>query len=296
MSDISSRYCCRQINSDPILSTTSLLFGDSAALLDVTSGPDLGDPYSAPPKKRPFLEEVGRTPDHLKIDFLSRIPETWNEKTDLHPDCKNAVKDAAQLCQSLGHIVEEIDPEQLGSSQIVQAFGIVWCCLVGHIITYWEKELGKNIKKDELEFMNWDDYQHGLENITGADLLVAQEEIQRFSRKIARWHNDGGYDLLLSPTMRIPPSKLGAFEATSEAPQKWLDLTRSFISFTRIQNLTGQPAMSVPLLWNENSIPIGVQFAGRFGDEATLFRLAGQLEQTRPWSNKKPPIHCDNEP
>ena len=268
---------------------------DSAALLDVTSGPDLGDPYAAPHKQRPFLEEVGRTPGRLKIGFLSSIPESWIEKTDLHPDCKNAVKDAAQLCQSLGHIVEEIDPVQLTYPQIVQAFGIVWCCLIGHIIAYWEKELGKIIKKDELEFMNWDDYQQGLENITGADLLVAQENIQRFSRQIARWYSEGGYDLLLSPTMRIPPTKLGAFEVTSEDPQKWLDLTRSFISFTRIQNLTGQPAMSVPLFWNENNIPIGVQFAGRFGDEATLFRLAGQLEQARPWKNKIPPIHCDNE-
>jgi len=105
---------------------------------------------------------------------------------------------------------------------------------------------------------------------------------------------DGGYDLLLSPTMRIPPSKLGAFELTPEDPIKWLIVTRAFIAFTRTQNLTGQPAMSVPLFWNADNIPIGVQFAGRFGDEATLFRLAGQLEQARPWADKKPPIHCSS--
>ncbi len=143
--------------------------------------------------------------------------------------------------------------------------------------------------------MNWDDYQHGLKNITGADYFVAQEEIQRFSRKMARWYSEGNYDLLLSPTMRIPPTKLGAFESTLEDPQKWLDYTHSFISFTRIQNQTGQPAMSVPLFWNEENIPIGVQFAGRFGDEATLYRLAGQLEQARPWAHKIPPIHCSKE-
>jgi amidase len=119
--------------------------------LDVTSGTDLGDPYAAPRKQRPFLEEVGQTPGRLKIGFLSRIPEGWNEKTELHPDCKNAVKDAAQLCQSLAHIVEEIDPDQLSYPQIVQAFGIVRCC-IGHIIAYWERELGKKIEKDELEF------------------------------------------------------------------------------------------------------------------------------------------------
>jgi amidase len=267
---------------------------DSAALLDVTSGPDLGDPYAAPRKQRAFLEEIGRAPGRLKIGYLSSIPEDWNAKTDLHPDCENAVKDAAQLCQSLGHIVEEIEPNQLGYPKIVQAFGIVWCCLVGHIIDYWERELGKKVEKDELELMNWEDYQHGLENITGADYLIAQEEIQRFSRKIARWYSEGGYDLLLSSTMRIPPPKLGAFKSNQENPQKWLDYTRSFICLTRIQNLTGQPAMSVPLFWNKDNIPIGVQFAGRFGDEATLFRLASQLEMERPWADKKPPIHCSN--
>ncbi len=99
---------------------------------------------------------------------------------------------------------------------------------------------------------------------------------------------------VLTPTMRIPPSKYGTFASTIEEPMKLLDVARSFNAFTRIQNLTGQPAMSVPLFWNEDNIPIGVQFAGRFGDEATLFRLASQLEQARPWSNKKPPIHCSN--
>jgi amidase len=268
---------------------------DSAALLDVTSGPDLGDPYSAPPKQRPFLNEVEQAPGFLKIGFLTGVPEGWNEETDLHSDCENAVKDAARLCESLGHIVEEIAPNQLSHPKIAQVFGCVWCSFVGHVVAYWEKELGKKIGKDELEFMNWDDYQHGLENINGADYLVAQEQIQRFSRKVARWYNEGGYDLLLSPTMRIPPTKLGAFDPTPEDPLKWLDNTRSFICFTRTQNITGQPAMSVPLYWNENNIPIGVQFAGRFGDEATLFRLATQLEQARPWSNRKPMIQCSNQ-
>jgi amidase len=121
------------------------------------------------------------------------------------------------------------------------------------------------------------------------------EEVQRFSRKIARWYHERGYDLLLTPTMTIPPTKLGAFQFTPDDPMKWLGVALAFTAFTRIQNLTGQPAMSVPLLWNQNNIPIGVQFAGRFGDEAALFRLAAQLEQARPWKDRKPPIHCSNE-
>ena len=108
---------------------------------------------------------------------------------------------------------------------------------------------------------------------------------------MARWHQDGRSDLLLNPTMRIPPSKYGTFESTKEEPKKLLDVARSFSAMTRIQNLTGQPAMSIPLYWNDSNVPIGVQFAAPFGDEATLFRLAAQLEQARPWIDKKPPIH-----
>jgi amidase len=267
---------------------------DSAALLDLTSGTDLGDPYYAPPKERSYLEEVNRDVAGLKIGFLISIPEGWSKETQVHPDCERAVKDAAQLCESLGHIVEEVTPDQLSHPNILQIYGLVWSCLVGHIIAYWQRELGREIGQADLDPLNWDDYQAGL-NITGADYLFTVEEIQRFSRKIARWHHDGGYDLLLSPTMRIPPTKLGAFESTPEDPMKWLEVTLSFNAFTRIQNLTGQPAMSVPLFWNEDNVPIGVQFAARFGDEATLFRLAAQLERARPWADRKPPIHCSHQ-
>jgi len=95
--------------------------------------------------------------------------------------------------------------------------------------------------------------------------------------------------------MRIPLTKISSFDPSPEDPSKSIRIALSFVAFTRTQNITGQPAMSVPLYWNEDEIPIGVQFAGRFGDEASLFRLAGQLEQVRPWADKKPPTHCDNE-
>jgi amidase len=266
---------------------------DSAALLDVTSGPAIGDPYYAPPKQRPFLQEVQRDVGRLKIGFLTSLPNGWGAKTNVHPDCVLAVNDAARLCESLGHVVEEIDPDHLSDRKILQNYNVVWSSLIGHIVAYWERELGREIGQDELEPLNWEDYQDGLQ-ITGADYLVALEEIQRFSRKMARWHHDGGYDLLLNPTMRIPPSKFGTYEATKEEPKRLLDVARSFTSFARIQNMTGQPAMSVPLFWNDDNVPIGVQFAGRFGDEATLFRLAGQLEQARPWVHRKPSIHCSD--
>ncbi len=267
---------------------------DSAILLDQTSGPDLGAPYFVSPPKRPFHEEVGRDAGKLKIGFLSSIPDGWNEETDLHPDCVNALLDAARLCETLGHKVEEVVPAKLGYPRIPEFFGNIFACYVGHVVAYWERELGREIGQDELEAITWESYQAGLKR-SGVDYLIAVEGIQRFSRKIAHWYHEGQYDLLLSPTMRIPPPKLGAFRATPEAPREWLQVALSMVAFTRTQNITGQPAMSVPLYWNEDNIPIGVQFAGRYGDEATLFRLAAQLEQARPWADKIPPIHCNSD-
>ena len=267
---------------------------DSAALLNATSGPDLGDPYYAPPMERPFLKEVQRDAGRLKIGLLTSVPEGWNEETALHPDCKAAVKDAAQLCQDLGHTVEEVSAVQLSQPDLPQTFVLIFSCFVGHVVAYWERELGKKIRQDELEPSTWALYQDSLKT-TGAAYLVAQEELQRFSRKIASWYHTGNYDVLLSPTMRIPPTKIGSFQSSPDDPMKWIRIALSFVAFTRTQNITGQPAMSVPLYWNEDNIPIGVQFAGRFGGEATLFRLAAQLEQARPWADKRPPIHCSNE-
>jgi len=267
---------------------------DSATLLDQTAGPDLGAPYFAPPPQRLFHEEVGRDAGKLKIGFLSSIPDGWNEETDLLPDCLDAVQDAARLCETLGHHLEEVMPAKLGYPGIPEFFGNIFTCYVGHVVAYWERELGREIGQNELETITWDSYQNSLKR-TGADYLIAVEEIQRFSRKIGRWYHEGQYDLLLSPTMRIPPPKLGVFRATTDNPREWLQVALSMVAFTRTQNITGQPAMSVPLYWNADNIPIGVQFAGRYGDEATLFKLAAQLEQARPWADRIPPIHCNNE-
>jgi amidase len=267
---------------------------DSAALLDVTSGHDLGDPYYAPPPERPFLEEIGRDPQRLKIGFLTRVPEGWNEETRLHKDCEAAVNDAAHLCESLGHDVEEVSAKALSYPNLPQTFGVVFACFVGHLVAYWERELEKKIERNDLEPRSWELYQSGLGR-TGPEYLSAVEALQLFTRKTARWYHDGRYDLLLSPTMRIPPTQLGAFDWRPGEPKQWISIALSFVAFTRTQNITGQPAMSVPLFWNKDNVPIGVQFAGRFGDESTLFRLAAQLEQARPWSTKKPPIHSSNE-
>jgi amidase len=262
---------------------------DSAALLDATSGPQPGDPYWAPPNERPFLEEVGRGPGRLKIGMLAGVPGGWHPEPHVHPDCVSAVKDAALLCESLGHVVEEITPEALSHPTLAKSFGVLFSCFAGHMVRYWEREMGKSLTQEELEPVTWLSYQTGLKR-TGADYLSALEDCQRFSRKTAEWYEKGKYDVLLSSTLTIPPPKIESFQSTQENPTRPLGVTRDFIAFTFFCNVTGQPAMSVPLDWNDEGIPVGVQFAGRFGDEATLFRLASQLEQARPWAKRIPSL------
>ena len=265
---------------------------DSAALLDATSGPDIGDPYYAPPKKRPYLEEVGQDAGCLNIGFLSSIPTGWSFETKIHPDCEKAVKDATQLCESLGHNVEEVNAEELSYNNLFLHFGVIFSSSTGQVFAYWERELGKKITQDQVEPVTWLFYQNAATR-TGADYLVAVEECQRFSRKVALWFYKGNYDILLTPTLTTLPIKLGSLAPTNLAKAgKTIQLMNKLVAFTFVYNATGQPAMSVPLYWNADEIPIGIQFAARFGDEATLFRLAAQMEQERPWADRKPSIHC----
>ncbi len=266
---------------------------DSAALLDATAGAAPGDPYRAPPLERPLFDEVSRAPGRLKIGFLSRVPAGWNEGTALHPDCLAAVKDAARLCEELGHAVEEIHSDALAWPNLPGVFIVIFAAHVGHVVAYWERTLGKTVRQDQLEPVTWDLYQDS-RRITASAYQVAWEELQRFARKVAGWYEKGSFDILLSPTMQVPPTTIGAFDPSPSDPGSSIRLALSFVAFTRTQNITGEPAMSVPLFWNRDNVPIGVQFAARFGDEAGLFRLAAQLEEARPWAGRKPPLHCTN--
>lgn len=265
---------------------------DSAALLDATSGSCQGDPYCAPPKERPYLEEVCRSPGKLKIGMLDTLPAGWGTKrTEVHPQCKAAVDSAAQLCRSLGHVVERIDPAALSWPKLGFSFGNLFACFAAHCCLYWENEIATKSAAEKFELMTWQFIQAGLKFSAGEYLGLIQH-MQSFTRMLAHFRNTNGYDLILSPTMACPPTEIGAFTPVPEDPARGLQMTAAFIAFTKIQNITGDPAMSVPLYWNDQGVPIGVQFAGRFGDETTLFQLAGQLEREKPWSEKIPPVHC----
>ncbi|OHD72457.1 MAG: amidase [Spirochaetes bacterium RBG_16_49_21] len=249
---------------------------DSAALLDATAGCVLGDPYWAPPIVRPFREEAGIDPGRLRIAFttdtMTGVP--------VHDDCVNAVKDAALLCQKLGHVLEEAAPVVDGIA-LARAFVVKWAAGVAAII----KALGA--RQDQVEPLTWGMYELGRSN-DAADYLNAEQTLQHAARDIAAFFLK--YDILLTPTLAQPPVQLGSFDSTPDNPLNGFRLAGEIAAFTPLYNATGQPAMSVPLYWNAGGLPIGTHFIGRFGDEATLFRLASQLEETRPWKNRRPPV------
>ena len=255
---------------------------DSAALLDATAGPDLGDPYWAPPPARPFLEEVGADPGRLRIAFTTQAPTG----AALHPDCVAAVRDAAALCQTLGHHVEEASPTVDGD-RLVEAFTAIWAAGTGWSVDGLALALGRRPEREELEPLTWGLYERG-RNVPAPDYLLAITALQQMTRAVAAFFQ--GYDVWLTPTLAEPPLPLGSFQSPPDNPLAGFERAAQFVPFTPIFNATGQPAMSVPLYWDAQGLPVGVHFAARFGDEATLFRLAAQLEEARPWASRRPPV------
>jgi len=272
---------------------------DSAALLDATQGPDAGAPYVAPPRERPYLEETKREPPKLRIAFTagSLLGST------VHPDCAAAAHDAARLCERLGHRVEEARPP-VDRYVLSRAWLTLVAAETAAEIELASRNSAKKPRAGDFEPGTWMLAQAG--RVFRADeLAVAVHELRMSGRAIARFFEK--FDVLLTPTLAAPPPRIGALLPTSAelavlaalralphpaAIRKVLDTLADrafeFAAFTPVANATGQPAMSVPLYWNDTGLPIGAHFLGRFGDEATLFRLAAQLEAERPWANRKP--------
>ena len=255
---------------------------DSAGLLDVTAGPDLGDPYWAPPPARPFLDEVGADPGKLRIAFTTAAPSG----VAIHPDCVRAVDDAVKLCTDLGHEVVEAAP-QINGDALTPMFMALWSAGCTWTIDGAALATKREPTPDQFEFGTWALYQMGRQQ-SGAAYLTAVQWLQMTARDVARFMQD--YDVWLTPTLGEPPVPLGSFDSTPDNPMAGMARAAQFVPFTPICNVTGQPAMSVPLFWNEQGLPVGTHFVGRFGDEGTLFRLAAQLEAARPWAQRRPPV------
>jgi amidase len=249
---------------------------DSAALLDATAGPDIGDPYWAPPIARPFINELGVDPGALRIAYAT------SPDFPVHQDCNKAVVAAIALCHDLGHHVEEIPMTlDVGYEHFAACVKVIIAAGTASVL----KMLGA--VREQVEPTTWA-LNEMAGSIDGADYVLAIDQLQRSSRVIARMFSR--YDIMITPVVSEPPPLLGNFAAAPDNPLQGFDRASDYVHLAPLANVTGQPAMSVPLFWNERGLPIGVQFMGRFGDEATLFRLASQLETAQPWAHRQPPV------
>src|SRR5690606_1703082 len=245
--------------------------------------PAVGDPYACPPKSRPFLSEVGAAPGHLRIALSTAVPPG----VTVHPDCVAAVREAARLCADLGHVVEEADPP-VHHEALWEAFGVIIASNVANTVNFREAALGRTARPDELERATWAFCEMGRREVTGADYARAILVIHGLGRRLGNFMER--YDVLLTPTLARPPVRLGEIDMMDMDRERYRDRLRAYIPFTPVENAAGLPASCRLLAWNDEGLPIGIHFVGRYADEATLLRLAGQLESARPWADRRPPV------
>ncbi|MFM8304503.1 MAG: amidase [Actinomycetota bacterium] len=263
---------------------------DTAAVLDATAGAVPGDPYAAPPPARPFREEVGTDPGRLRIGFRTR---RRGRDDDSHPDCVAAVTGTARLLESLGHHVEEVAIPALDDPALDDAVSGTFGVFVARDLDRWSAALGRTIDPSELEPFNARMAEGG-RSVTAAHYVWALERANDYCRGLAPWWrpdpgDDGpGFDVLVTPQIAVPPPRLGVCGPLSEDPTRW-EVQNAVTSFTIPFNITGQPAMSLPLHWSDAGLPIGVQIIGAYAREDVLLRLAAQLEAARPWADRHPP-------
>lgn len=275
---------------------------DSAAMLDCSAGEDAGTPVACPPQARPFLEEVTTDPGRLRIAMTA----TPFFGKSVHADCRAALANAGALLTSLGHDVVEAEPA-LDGAALARAFLTVVAAEARADIEWLGDQCRRAPRRDDVEVTTW---ALGLlgKHYRASDYATAVRRLQAAARTVGQFFTQ--YDLLITPTLSSPPILHGALQPTSAERRalsvvgalglggviasgsllnEMVDKAFGFIPYTPLFNVTGQPAMSVPLYWNAQGLPIGTHVVGRFGDEATLFRIAGQLERARPWIGRVPP-------
>jgi amidase len=247
----------------------------------VTAGLEPGDPYAAPTPERSCVEAIGRPPGKLRIAMMRGD----HRGATLHPECLKAVESAARLCQSLGHLVEEADPGLdlvalrpmnaiIAATNTARTLGLRW------------KALGREPDAKDVEAVTWAVYKRGLE-VKGVAYVEAIAAVHAMGRRLAGFL--AGYDVILSTTLPAPPPKLGHFDMNGDV-EAFTGRVIPYLSITPLHNATGTPAMSVPLHWTADGLPVGVHFAGRYGEETTLLRLAAELEAAQPWFDRLPAL------
>ena len=260
---------------------------DTAALLDAVHGMEPGDPYGVPDPLRPYAEELGAAPGRLRIGIMAQAP---GEAVTVHPDCVEATEAAGRLLESLGHEVEASYPKAMDDPGYTGHFITCWAAGAAWNLDYWSRRTGDPVTAEDVEPLTWALAEVGRAG-TAADWLTAREWLQVNAREVASWWTEG-HDLLLTPTIAEPPPVLGSFDSPPDNPLHGLFRAAEVVPFTPPFNVTGQPAISLPLHWNAEGLPIGVQLVAPFGREDLLLRVASQLEVAQPWADRRPAIHA----
>jgi amidase len=270
---------------------------DSAAFLDAVCGPMPGDLYVAPAPLRPFRDQVGADPGRLRIGLLTAAP---GGLAAVQPDCVTAAEDAAHLLEALGHDVEGSHPRALDLPDWTAHFLCLWSAGVALSLDGWSARTGERIGADDVEPLTW-----ALAELARAlpapALLRALDWLLKTTRLVAEWWDppgsgaspaspDCGFDLLVTPTLAEPPVLLGTFDSPPGNPLAGFMRAAAFTPFTPPFNVTGQPAISLPLSHTAEGLPVGVQLVAAYGREDVLLRVAAQIEAAAPWDNVRPPI------
>ncbi len=274
---------------------------DSAAMLDATHGPEVGSLYHLAPPERPYLEEVTRDPGRLRIGFSTRSP--IGSKVD--PEAIQAVQDAAKLLQSLGHHVEEAEP-QVNGLQLAKDFIVMWFANCAATVDMVKQMTGCGNNGFELDTLAMAAFGHCTR---ASNYVEGYMRWNEYSRQLGEFHQK--YDLWMSPTLAMPPARIGQIATPpwqhaalrvilalrlerlllmTGIIEQMVQENLKWVPYTQLGNLTGTPAMSVPLHWTAKGLPLGVQFVAPHSGESLLFRLAGQLEKAKPWFDRLPAI------
>ncbi|HSS24582.1 MAG TPA: amidase family protein, partial [Mycobacterium sp.] len=257
---------------------------DTARLLDAVRGPGIGDTVIAPAPQRPYVEEVGADAGRLRIGLLDVHPRG----DFLHEDCVSAVRAAASMLQGLGHIVEPAWPACLADATLTEKFMALWATQAAMAVRGFSETLGRELTAADVEPVNWVLVEQA-RRLSAVDYAAAQAAGWAFRRALQQWWADG-WDLLLSPTVAEPPPLLAEFENSFEHPTAPMRRAGQFAVFTPPFNMSGQPAISLPLHRNAEGLPVGVQLAAAYGREDVLIRVAAQLESAHPWLSDHPAI------
>lgn len=257
---------------------------DTARLLDATHGPGVGDTVIAPAPVRPYVDELGADPGRLRIGILDHSPRGFA----VHQDCVTGVHAVGALLESLGHHVEPGWPSVLADPALGQSFGAMWSTNMGVSLRRFADALGRELSADDVELMNWAQAEFA-KNVSGVDYALALAAASSFRRAVQSWWTEG-WDVLLTPTLSEPPIPVGTIANSTERAMAPLVRSGEWVTFTNQFNMSGQPAISLPLHRTASGLPVGIQLVAAYGREDLLIRLASQLEAAQPWAHLTPDL------